>query len=238
MNLLAPNWVGSMYKLLPCYDEYADKQRLMKSLLYLSKFDAAIYCLSEVEERDLPRIRAFYGHDWKIVYASHKNGFWREWLEGKEWVSNGTCILVHNSLDLIDTAVVDLGDGCTAAHAIVGMASPSAVVISIASVHFDNTDNKWTEAARLLSWLDSVECDVSIVSGDYNFTNISMFEQLGYVETAHDKQTTPMPQGRIDHTMVRGAHRVLGRVHNLGDLCTTVHRNGSDHYATTSSIWM
>lgn len=233
MNLLAPNWVGAMYKLLPCYDEYASQQRLNKSLSYLSGFDAQIYCLSEVEESDLPEIRDFFGDDWSVVYASHKNGFWREWLEGKEWVSNGTCILVHRSLKRLSTAVIDLGDGCTASHALLQSASG---LVSVTSVHFDNGENKWTEAARLLQWLERIKCDVNIVAGDFNFTDVSMFEEAGYVETAQDKQSTPMPQGRIDHTMVRGARRVSGRIHNLGDLCTTVHKNGSDHYATTSSI--
>lgn len=234
MNILAPTWVTSMYKLLPCYDSYTSTERLHKSLSYLSKLSCDVYCLSEVEESNMPAIIQFFGPEWDTLYVSHDNGFWREWLEGKEWVSNGTCIISNrNIVGNIRPSSLRLGDGCNASHILCMI---QGRIVSLASVHFDTSDKKWTEAKQLLHHLQKTRCDVSIISGDFNFTDVSTFEDLGYMECAREGHSTPLCQGMIDHTLVLGARRVSGYIDRLGDACSTVHVNGSDHYATISTI--
>ena len=251
MNILAPLWLSKMYASLPCYDQYADRMRLDKTLAYLRVFDSDIYCLSEVQEQDLPTIRRLFD-SWFVVYSSHECGFWKEWLEGKEWISNGTCIMIRKSqLTLLDPRSIDLGNGCTASHAMVVRVG-TGLRISIISLHLDTSEGVRNEHRveerlegtrlqeqldRLVHYLQSIDYDVSIISGDWNTTDVSRFTSLGYVETASGLQSTPIPQGRIDHTLVLGAIDVEGQVHSLGDACSTVHVNGSDHYATTSTIW-
>lgn len=236
MNLLAPVWLGEMYKLLPCYDRYASKDRLSTSLSYLISFDSDIYILSEVQEQDLPQIRATFGLDWNVVYASHEHGFWKEWLEGREWISNGTSIVVRKSqFESIYSRPIHLGNGCVASS-LTCKHTNSKLLVSIVSLHLDTTENKWLQAENLLAQIAHPTHSISIVAGDFNYTDVSMFTSLGYVESATDKESTPIPQGRIDHTLVLGARKVVGTIHSLGDACSTVHTNGSDHYATTSQI--
>ena len=305
-NILAPLWVGEIYKQLPCYQEYVSPDRINVTLTYLRKItNADVYCLCEVEERLLPRIREMMP-EYRCYYGANQHGFWTQWLEDRQWVSNGTCVLVRSDMFNVKQAVrIDLGDGCRCT-----MVQCTTPHLTIVSVHFDTTNRKYIEAEVLLKQLSNIQGSI-IVAGDYNFTNVNMFKQHGYLETVrHPSEpalggskaasgfestsgrfdepgrfteaasgfestgggsetprgrfdTTPLPQGMIDHTLVKHAVPLLGKIETIkstsggsgitfgyfkGDntdrsvadivstICKTVHTNGSDHYATVSKV--
>jgi endonuclease/exonuclease/phosphatase family metal-dependent hydrolase len=246
MNILAPLWVTSIYNVLPCYDLYIDPDRLSRTLQYLKKFDADIYCLSEIEETQIQDIKLSFPK-YEVVYTSNADGFWSEWLTSdtvsKTWVSNGTCILIRSSKFKIknaETIKFNDYDGCRATLATLLYNNVCFVVVS---VHFDTTDEKYIEAQVLLDILEGIHQKlpeaVYVISGDFNFVDISAFESKGYM-CLYDQsiQTTPIPQGMIDHTLVKGAVDIESEIHSLGNICSTVSVNGSDHYATTSTIYL
>lgn len=236
MNLLAPMWVNSLYRQLPCYSDYLAKDRLERSIRYIQTHPSDVYCLSEVEGSDVMLLDKRLGREWTVLYTSHEEGFWSNWLEdGAAWKSNGVCVAVRNSVfQLRGAHHVSLGTGCRACHVLCELVS-SGLLVSISSVHFSTDESKWTEVQALLAFLKNVSCDLSIISGDYNFSDVQLLTSLGYRE-GPGMQTTPIPQGRIDHTLVKGDVLVSSVVHDLGDPCSTVIGNGSDHYATTSVI--
>jgi endonuclease/exonuclease/phosphatase family metal-dependent hydrolase len=269
MNILAPLWVGEIYTYLPCYDLYIDPHRILRTLKYLKKFDADLYCLSEVEESQLDDIKLLFP-DYDVIYTSNAYGFWSEWLTSnpplilqdlvpieferthdigsvksspKTWVSNGTCILIKSSkFKIKNTKTIKFNDydGCRATLATLSYCDIYFVVVS---VHFDTTDEKYIEAQVLLEILEDIHRKlpeaIYIISGDFNFVDVSAFEAKGYIHISdHSIQTTPIPQGMIDHTLVKGAIALEGEVHSLGSICSTVSINGSDHYATTSKIYL
>lgn len=248
-NILSSLWLVEEYKLLPCYESYFDENRIRTTMKYLEKFRADVYCLSEVEKDQLPLVsEGFAGYHG--VFASNKPGYWGEWLGNREWKPNGTCILVNaERFELIDNGYIDLEDGCICCFV---LAKSDGELFLIVSVHFDTSDKKYAEASALLEKLDElarIMCpDVVIVAGDYNFTDISMFSVRGYVENLHHPlNTTPLPQGVIDHTLLMSCSRrfelkskvaqIRGKNNNfVEDMCSTVMQNGSDHYATLTLI--
>ena len=262
LNLLAPLWVGEAYKILPCYDKFVDPKRLDTTLDYLLELDTSIYCLCEVEKRQLGKIDKAFS-EYHRIYTANAKDFWSEWSE-EQWISNGTCVLLDASMyDIQSSSYIDLGvaskknlkgDGCkcTVVHAIHKATGHS---ILLAVVHFDTEVRKFIEAITLLSALKKLQkettFDITLISGDYNFSDVSSFENVGYREVVTDvKDTTPLPQGMIDHTLLLTGHKDIeyrGEVLNIGSgdkstksivegICATVSTNGSDHYATVSSI--
>ena len=255
-NILAPVWVTPQYSLLPCTEEFTSEKRINTTTKYLRSFDADIYCLCEVEERLLPVLDAAFPN-YNRFFSDNEPGFWDEWLdEGEERVPNGTCVLVRDDVfSNCEGLTQPLGDGCVCCL-VKCVHNTSGVTMLIASVHFDNGDRKWTEAEVLLSVLDGMRADVKIVSGDYNFTETSVFVERGYIEHTRKVDTTPLPQGMIDHTLLLSSNVVSGSAstgegevmqvrgdHGHGvvrdtvnDICATVRTNGSDHYATVTRV--
>ena len=256
-NILAPVWVTPQYSLLPCAEEFTGEKRIDTTTKYLRSFDADIYCLCEAEERLLPTLDAAFPN-YNRFFSNNEPGFWDEWLEeGEERVPNGTCVLVRDDVfSNCEGFTQPLGDGCVCCL-VKCVHNVSGNVMLIASVHFDNGDRKWTEAEVLLSVLEGMQADVKIVSGDYNFTDTSMFVREGYAEYARETNTTPLTQGMIDHTLLLSSNVVSGEASATGegevmqvrgdhvgnvvrdtvnDICATVRTNGSDHYATVTRM--
>jgi endonuclease/exonuclease/phosphatase family metal-dependent hydrolase len=264
-NILAPLWVDEKYQLLPCRDLYTAPDRLLKTLAYLrglTKVD--IYCLCEVEQNQLDII---WQHmpEYYCIFGSNRTGFWSEYLSKRQWAGNGTCTLIKKgNFSIVGTELIDFGDGCRCTLVTLRKRNHSLhssnmfvedhnnPLLTIITVHFDTGAKKFVEANLLLQMLDGVNGPV-IIAGDYNFTDISMFIQHGYIETVrhrHDPNTTPIPQGPIDHTLVKHAvpiYAFTDTMHNkqglledplslIKPICRTVALNGSDHYATLSYI--
>ncbi len=241
LNMLAPMWVNKEYKILPCYQNFASPKRLKITLRYIANLNADIYCLCEVEQEQLSDIAlSFPGYI--CVFTSHKRGFWSEWLEDRAWVENGTCILLKTPFSEADS--IDFGDGCRCTI----IKCTHDLPLTIISVHFDTGDRKYAETEKLLKYIDTIS-GTCIISGDFNYTNINKFIDAGYSDgNLKGIDTTPLPQGMIDHTLVKGASSIrehILRIPNrnaytinevVKDICKTVIKNGSDHYATVSII--
>jgi endonuclease/exonuclease/phosphatase family metal-dependent hydrolase len=162
LNLLAPMWVNEEYKVLPWYDLYVDPKRLNHTLAYLKDLDADIYCLCEVEARQLGKLdKAF--PNYHRMFTSNAASFWSEWatpVHGKkaEWMPNGTCTLLNSDIyELKDHAYINLGKGnqlgegdgcrCTIVKA---RHKASGYSILVATVHFDTEVKKFMEAFTLI----------------------------------------------------------------------------------------
>ena len=260
-NILAPVWINDSYRYLPCYLRYISPERLSVTLNYLSALCSAdVYCLNEVEANQLSTISNHF-KEYKFYFGSNKEGFWTEWLNSKEWVANGTCLLIKKKYKIVESKIIDFEDGCRGLLA--KFIIEDKTIVNIIGVHFDNGDAKYVEARKLLNLLkydDNFKNEVIIISGDYNFTNLEMFYQDGYLEPIqlrHNnnnfkkiENSTPIPQGIIDHTVIKNgfpicqyidAFDTMDNINKFGNvtkivrnLCETVEKNGSDHYATIS----
>ena len=248
LNLLAPLWIGDVYKQFPCYDAIISPKRLTRTLSYLLEHDADVYVLCEVEERSLRTIKRYFGSNYDIVFTSNKKGFWSEHLEGKEWIENGTCVITSNWIKVQRRMHIDLNDGCMATAVTM---SCDGVHIAVVAVHFDTGPRKYIEADVLLGCLDRFADCICVISGDFNMISTMEFEDRGYVcSRLTGEHTTILLEGVIDHTLVRGARRIRSKVlhpvfgGNTGDTPNAVgiakrlcfNPDGSDHYATISKI--
>jgi len=137
----------------------------------------------------------------------------------KKWISNGTCVLLSTRMfDYGRHEYIDFGDGCrctlvTATHKITDLN------MLIISVDFD-AEVKFMEAFKLMNELEKLReernYDMILISGDYNFADISSFEREGYVEmVGTPKDTTPLPQGMIDHTLLLSGHQDIKYTGNV-----------------------
>jgi hypothetical protein len=242
-NMLAPLWVSKNYKLLPCYMKYESKNRLKVSLKYLKALNCDIYCLSEVEELQIKTINQFLGSDY-YCYVPNAYGFWSEWLDGKTWISNGTCIISKNGIKIKNSYALDFKDGCRASCAYI-----ENIKLDVISLHLDVGNNGKKEMQNIFDYL-SKNKNNQIVSGDFNLTDISLFLRNGYrqgFKNIEDLNTTPAGNGIIDHTIVKGNMLIDSKILSIGtgsdsigkiinSLCDTVIENGSDHFATISEI--
>lgn len=254
LNLLAPMWINKEYKVLPCYDLYVDPKRLNVTLAYLKDISADIYCLCEVEARQLDKIDEAFPN-YHRMFTSNATRFWSEWTtpevttkgktdnkEGK-WIANGTCTLLNASVyDVMKHTYINLGlskkkgdgDGCRCTL-VQAIHKKSNYSILIATVHFDTEVKKFMEAFTLIEALEELQSrkhfDIVLISGDYNFTDISSFERVGYTELVKEKSdTTPLPQGMIDHTLLLTSHKdidFIGQVLQLHPAERKNERSGS-----------
>lgn len=241
LNILASIWLTDEYKLLPCYPIYNSQMRLEITLNYLKRQDSNLYFLSEVLSSQLSRIKQVFP-EYTCLFSSNDPVFWKEWLGDREWKSNGTCILFKGKID--DYGSYNLGDGCRCTCARIEK-------VILVSVHFDTENKKYLETKSLLSLLaGSRDCTI-VISGDYNFTNLSLFLNQGYQELFRkERYSTPLHEGVIDHTLVYSPLKIRcgGRIDTLKDLskedlvnkglqlCKTAMINGSDHYCTNGFI--
>lgn len=247
LNVLAPLWVGEIYKQFPCYDSIVSPKRMNTLTKYLLSLNADIYILCEVDTTVLPCIRSmFSGYD--IVFTSNRQGFWSEHLDGKEWIKNGTCVLTRRGvIEVARSSHVDLGDGCMATSVRGRYMGRS---IRVVSLHFDTGPRKYLEADVMLHALRKLpKVDVCIVSGDFNMVSVDEFIEDGYIQGGmlSREHTTILHEGVIDHTLVRGAKRMRSKVLHgpsirgksvaegiAARMCTSP--SGSDHYATVTEI--
>lgn len=245
LNVLAPLWVGEVYKQFPCYREIVSPARLDKMCEFLRGLEADVYILCEVDADVLEVLQSHFARTYSITFTSNKRGFWSEHLAGKEWIENGTCVMCSKvSLKVLKRSYIDLGDGCMAT-------SVSTREFTFVSVHFDTGNRKYLEADVLLQALSKLPCATTcIVSGDFNMISTREFEEHGYIASGGlcQAHTTILQEGVIDHTLVRGARQILSRVlyglvpsssgsvtYNIAQrMCKSP--SGSDHYATLSKI--
>ena len=241
LNVLAPLWVGEIYKQLPCYSEIASHARILKTVDYLLSYDADVYVLCEVQIETLELLAEHFGSEYSVTFTSNKEGFWCEYLEGKQWVKNGTCVVTKNSsVHVIKRWSLDLRDGCmaTTLEALVG-----SIPITIVSIHFDTGDRKYNERKVLLNYLRTVK-GPCIVSGDFNMISTHKFANMGFYQSMglEGHNTTVLLEGIIDHTLVRGVRYIRSTIldvpHSNYDLVSRACMNPShsDHYATISVV--
>lgn len=249
LNMLAPLWVDEQYKQFPCYTDIVSPTRVSKTLEYLQSFDVDVYVLCEVEQLSLKQIKKHFGKHYTVTFTSNKIGFWSEYLKGKKWVENGTCIIIKKkNATKVQTSAIDLGDGCMVT---VAEMMWEGSVVAVIAVHFDTGPRKYFEVDTLLQELKRFDNgDVCIVSGDFNMISTQEFNDRGYVGTVLcQEHTTILLEGVIDHTIVKGAKRIRSTVLRApitkcssmtsgiaGRLCGNP--SGSDHYATLSTIYL
>jgi endonuclease/exonuclease/phosphatase family metal-dependent hydrolase len=247
LNMLAPLWIGEIYKKLPCYSKVISPQRIINVITYLLEFKADVYVLCEVERDTATLISDHFGYEYDVTFTSNKNGFWSEYLEGKEWIENGTCIVVKNTkMEITNRSSIDLRDGCIATLV---DAVYKGIDITIVSLHFDTGDRKYKEVTTLIEHMRHVhEYDISIISGDFNMTSVKEFTNEGYVSSNDltNHHTTILHEGIIDHTLVKGAKHINSEILDASldntstpigvatRMCSNV--SHSDHYATISTI--
>ena len=243
-NILAPLWLDSNYKQLPCYKDYIDSERWRITVDYLLSFHADIYFLSEVEFNLVDNIAGVM-RDYRFSYVSHDGDYWSEWLEdGEVWRPNGNVIAIRrHRFDVYEEWKLRLDDGCSIVDLNV-KDNLTDLSYRLLSIHFDTGDKRKREIKQLLCELESSICckERIILSGDFNQVDVSQFISKGFVETVDicsENSSTPLRVGVIDHTLAFPLENVVyfrGDVIDEGDFCSTVQTNGSDHYSSVSCI--
>lgn len=255
LNVLAPLWVGEVYKQFPCYRDIISPERMTKLCTYLLTLDADVYVLCEVDIDVLSVLKKRFVDRYSVTFTSNKKGFWSEHLEmGKVWIENGTCVLTKRSTFQAEKkGYIDLGDGCMATHV---SGTFSDMNVSIVSLHFDTGPRKYLESDSMIRALRKLpKNDVCVLSGDFNMVSVDEFVEEGFVASGglDSIHSTILEEGLIDHTLARGAKLILSKVlygpiqpSGKSDapvtegiawrMCTSP--SGSDHYATVSKIML
>lgn len=255
LNVLAPLWIGEVYKQFPCYSHIVSPERITKLCTYLLTLNADVYVLCEVDAYVLTVLKEKFTGKYSTTFTSNKKGFWSEHLEmGKVWIKNGTCVLTKRSTFQEERkGYIDLGDGCMSTHV---SGTFSNTKVSVVSLHFDTGPRKYLESNVMIRALRKLpQNDVCILSGDFNMVSVDEFLEEGYIASGglETRHTTILQEGLIDHTLTRGANLILSKV-LYGPIQPSSKSNspvtegiawrmcnspsGSDHYATLSKIIM
>lgn len=251
LNILAPMWVGDIYKQLPCYSNIITLDRVLSSIRYLKRFNAHVYFICEMQGSMRDRISQEFGDEYELFFFSNCKGYWKEYLEGSKWQENGTCIVIRKSLiRVVNTYPVYLEGGCVSTLVKILHETKE---ITLVSVHFDVHEGRYKEIRSLLDHVKNMH--PCIISGDFNDTSISAFKQEGftsskfpYVLKSKKSSTHVLLQGAIDHTVARGIRFIHSTIlnasselNNGADVSSVISRtcnnpSNSDHYATLSVI--
>jgi len=296
-NILSSLWLVEQYAMLPCYEQFRNHEhRVEINAKYLKNIGADIYCLCEVDADSFPVLQQRFNESDGVTsgfvscFASNEPRFWSEWLEGKrQWKPNGTCMMLRAVVfSEVRAEKLTMPDGwaccfVTCTHL------PTGTKLLVVSVHVTNPDpvvaangsstiamvEEDTILERIAEREASEHIDLVIISGDHNTTDVSKFINRGFVEPFHNtSETTPLPQGMIDHTLVYVVHRATNRNIDVritgkilaiptdtatiivpdicgivaptidpnvcsrvvNSICQTIEINGSDHYATTTTL--
>jgi endonuclease/exonuclease/phosphatase family metal-dependent hydrolase len=262
-NVLAPLWAAPKW-----YPDALDASlldagfRRARTTAFLREMRnrAQVFCLQEVEQRELPAYLAALGSDFEGAFASHDQAYWSSYLVPElPWVPNGNALIVRKR-SFRGRVFSTLSLGGTGNHAVGFEAQhvDSGRQARIFSIHLDadRNDGRRTELASLLDQAPPRAGYVDIIAGDVNEDTVtgsaaSLFAQAGFVDVlaavGNREPTHPFRDSYnkaqrwriIDHVLCRGAQPLAGSVYDSGTamiagevarIAENFRQVGSDHY--------
>lgn len=264
-NVLSAQWLTKDHDLLPCVADFRDSEaRHRRTAAYLADIRADVYCLCEVDSESYAIFQSSFA-DYYGCFCPNRENFWEEWRDSNsKYLPNGPAIFLRSSLfSQVQAERLQIKDGSAACFMSAVLGDIRCLFVAI---HLDNTEKQRemagivskeerqvAETREILAHIAKLPQDLVIVSGDYNTSDVSAFIDKGFIEYAKPvgAETTPLLQGAIDHSLVWTSNldvQGIGKVlHNpssspvtlastVVEICRNVRENGSDHYATITSL--